>query len=98
MRFLVELDSLLESTRPIIVAGDSNVDLRRSNLSVVRYTFIHGSNSMLFLNDLVERSITFPFVQGPGLPGSIIDHIATNLLTVKYNLDILDNSLSDHRG
>ena len=48
------------------------------------------SNSICVLNATSPRSITFP-LNRPG-------HFGTSYLSCRYNLDVFDSSLTDHRG
>ena len=98
LTFLNEFDSILESTRPVIVTADLNIYLKKNDLAVSRYKFILESNSISIMNDTSDQSVTFPITQGIGFLGSIIDHFGTNFFAVEYNRDTINSSLSDHNA
>lgn len=59
--FLTEYDRLLESLRPLISAGDINIDTNKSNSMTNRYKTVLESNSMFLLNG---NEPTFPILNG----------------------------------
>lgn len=96
--FADTLDSILELTNDVILIGDINADLRRPKPNHQPYFNTLEANSLGLLNRTSETDFTYAISNGPGAPGSILDHIASNTYSLNYNIDLIDNSLSDHRA
>lgn len=94
VNFLTEYDRLVESLRPLITAGDMNIDTNKTTSTSSRYRSILESNSIFLLNG---NEPTFPISNGPGSPGSVLDHFSTNITSMRANLAICDSALSEHR-
>jgi hypothetical protein len=98
--YLLKLDSLLSNQFNMLVAGDTNIDLLKSNIASSNFTSILESNGFFLLNkadsDFYTRGIKT--LTGSIRSKTVIDQIFTN--SVDFNdpkVFLGDTDISDHR-
>lgn len=91
------MDRQVEDLEDGVVAGDCNFDLLKENASISRYKDMFSSNGFHFLNRISSLAYTYP-IQGPGAPGSIVDHFVSDMLSRPFNISLTESSLSEHRA
>jgi exonuclease III len=94
--FLNILDGLLEDNTDCIVAGDININLLNDNITSRLYKTTIEANGYYVLNKIEHDNFTFPIENGPGQPGSILDHFFTDITEKEYNLSNFRTTLSEH--
>lgn len=92
--FIHELENVMKKFHDSIFFGDFNLNLLdNGNENVSRYLDDILSNGFLILNKIAIEHFTRPNNQS----GSIIDHIITDVLDLKYTIALHDTDISDHR-
>lgn len=84
----------LEHESNMIVCGDINYNLLSTDQSE-HYMDVVNSNSFTFMNEIKSNAYTFPIMNGPGSPGSILDHFITDMFDKEYYM-INNPSIADH--
>lgn len=86
--FVATLEEILDCSDDMLLVGDTNFNLLKSEQSNETYLNLLESNSMCLLNRMTSQDFTFPIAQPrPGAPGSLVDHFATNFFPqVLYTL------------
>lgn len=95
--FINFLDNKFETSSGWLLSGDTNFDLRSDLGSSLLYKDMIADNGMHFLNHIDLTAYTHQITDGPGAPGSIIDHFATDGISMSFNVSVHDTSISDHR-
>lgn len=97
-RVLTEfLDDILEHNKKMILLGDFNLDISKTNNQVMKYENMIHSNMFHIIS---SRDISFPtrIASRQGVrSASIIDHIITDACLFKYSIGLHDISFSDHK-
>lgn len=96
--FIDFIDEKVEGATGCLIAGDINFNLLRGGGNVELYKSMIADNGFHFLNDIQPGAYTYPILNGPGTPGSIVDHFATDEVSKSYNVSLLDTSLTEHRA
>lgn len=93
--FLIDFQSFVNKSdrAKLLIFGDINLNLLTDSSINVAYKNLFTLNGMVLLNLINEENATR---MSNTLP-SIIDHVASNCLSNKHKLILLDNSFSDHR-
>lgn len=95
--FLDLLDESIEKFSNIIVCGDMNINLLENEHAPnhQKYRDIISGNGCSFINKIETQHFTFPINNGPGAPGSILDHFLTDMTEEQYFLKNVP-SIGDH--
>lgn len=96
--FVDFIDARVEGITGCLVAGDINFNLLRGGGTIDLYKSMIADNGLHFLNEIQPSAYTYPILNGPGSPGSIVDHFATDVLSMSYNVSLHETSLSEHRA
>lgn len=94
-QFFNILDHILDSESNMIVCGDLNYNLLSLDPHVQQYIDVINSNSFSFMNQIERNAYTFPIMNGPNSPGSILDHFITDMYDKEYFM-LNKPSIADH--
>lgn len=91
--FLDTLSLQLQNNKRSIVVGDFNLDLLKSEKSVLDYKRTLKENGYKVINKINRNFCT----RETAKTKTLIDHVCSNLTENNYHLAIIDSTLSDHK-
>lgn len=94
-QFFNILDHILDNQSNMIVCGDLNYNLLSPEAHVQQYIDVINNNSFSFMNQIERNAYTFPIMNGPNSPGSILDHFITDMYYKEYFM-LNKPSIADH--
>lgn len=96
--FTAILYEILDSSDNLLLVGDTNINLLKSEPITDAYLNLLESNFTYLLNRISSQDFTFPIEPiRPVAPGSLVDHFATNFFHKSFTLSLHHVDFTDHR-
>jgi len=90
--YLKYIDQILEDYPRCLFVGDMNIDILKENSNKRNYFCTLASNNFILLNQIDPQFHTFK------TRVSLLDHAFSDIHDRKFNLEIFDDPLSDHKA
>jgi exonuclease III len=90
--YLNYIDRILEEFSKCLFVGDMNIDILKENSNKRNYDCTLASNNFVLINKVEPQFYTFKTKM------SLLDHAFTDIPDRKFNLEIFDDSISDHKA
>ena len=84
--------SYSDPNSPVVIAGDFNIDIFNTPLSISSHDYLHILSANSFRQTVWEPTRITPQHR------SIIDHVSVNSAINNFSCKVFDNSCSDHQG